>query len=113
MASPIRFLFDYVSPYSYLGSTQIRALAARSGREVDPVPVLLGALLDSTGVLGGAEVPVKRAYMHKNVTRLADMLGVPIEPPATHPFNPLVALRATIAVADRQARWRLVDALFR
>jgi 2-hydroxychromene-2-carboxylate isomerase len=37
------------------------------------------------------------------------MLGVTIEPPATHPFNPLAALRMSHAADD----WRLVEALYR
>ncbi len=112
MTRQVRFLFDYVSPYSYLASTQLRPLVARHGAEVEPSPVLFGALLTSTGSRGPAEVPVRREYMIHDVTRLARALRVPIAPPATHPFNPLVALRATYAV-EPTARWKLVDALFR
>jgi 2-hydroxychromene-2-carboxylate isomerase len=113
MADAIRFLFDYVSPYSYLASTQIRALAARHGRDVYAVPVLFAGILDATGALGPAEIPPKREYMFRDVVRLARALGVPIEPPASHPFNPLVALRATGCVDDPGDRWRLVEALYR
>jgi len=42
MPAPLLFLFDYVSPYSYLASTQVRALAARHGRQVEPVAVVDG-----------------------------------------------------------------------
>jgi 2-hydroxychromene-2-carboxylate isomerase len=113
MPSPLLFLFDYVSPYSYLASTQVRALAARHGREVEAVPVVFGALLTAHGTRGPAEVAAKRDYLFKDVIRLGRALSVPIEPPATHPFNPLVALRATVAIADAGMRWALVDALFR
>jgi 2-hydroxychromene-2-carboxylate isomerase len=113
MSSPLLFLFDYVSPYSYLASTQVRALAARHGREVEAVPVVFGALLSAHGTRGPAEVAAKRDYLFKDIIRLARALSVPIQPPATHPFNPLVALRATAAVADAGMRWALVDALFR
>jgi 2-hydroxychromene-2-carboxylate isomerase len=96
MPSPLLFLFDYVSPYSYLASTQVRALAARHGRQVEPVPVVFGALLTAHGTRGPAEVTAKRDYLFKDVIRLGRALSVPIQPPATHPFNPLVALRATV-----------------
>jgi 2-hydroxychromene-2-carboxylate isomerase len=112
MAGAIRFLFDYVSPYSYLASTQVRALGRRHGRDVDAVPVLLVGMLNATGSRGPGEVPLKREYMFRDVARLARMLGVAIEPPATHPFNPLAALRVTGCVPDRDARWRLVDAIY-
>lgn len=112
MSTPIRFWFDFVSPYSYLASTQIRALAARHGRDLEPVPVLFAAMLGATGSRGPAEIPAKRAYVHRDILRIARGLGVPIEPPATHPFNPLTALRATGCVDDRDARWRFIEALF-
>jgi 2-hydroxychromene-2-carboxylate isomerase len=109
----MRFLFDYVSPYSYLASTQIRAIAAAHGRTVTPVPVLFAAMLDASGSMGPAEIPAKREYMRRDVMRLSRALGVPIAPPATHPFNSLAALRATGCVDDGAARWAVVDAIFR
>jgi 2-hydroxychromene-2-carboxylate isomerase len=33
-AAPVEFYFDFASPYGYLASTQIDALAARHGRSV-------------------------------------------------------------------------------
>lgn len=108
----VRFFFDYVSPYAYLASTQIRALGERHGVEVEPVPVLFAAMLGSTGARGPAEIPVRREYMVHDVTRLARALGVPLAPPATHPFNPLAALRVTWA-ARPEDRWRLVEAIYR
>jgi 2-hydroxychromene-2-carboxylate isomerase len=112
MARRLRFYFDYVSPYAYLASTQLGALAARQSVELEPIPVLFAAMLASTGARGPAEIPARREYMLHDVTRLARALGVPIAPPATHPFNPLAALRATHAVPGEQ-RGRLVEAIFR
>ncbi|MGD0524332.1 MAG: 2-hydroxychromene-2-carboxylate isomerase [Polyangiaceae bacterium] len=111
--SPLLFLFDYVSPYSYLAATQMPPLAARHGRDVVPVPIVFGALLTTHGTRGPAEVPAKRAYLFRDILRIARALGVPLQPPATHPFNPLVALRATAMVDAPEARWKLTDALFR
>jgi 2-hydroxychromene-2-carboxylate isomerase len=117
MAAPsdrtVAFYFDYVSPYAYLASTRVREVAARHGRRVAAIPVLFAAMLDASGARGPAEIPAKRHYMHRDLERLARELGATIEPPATHPFNPLVALRATGCVPDAEARWRLVDAVYR
>jgi 2-hydroxychromene-2-carboxylate isomerase len=112
MDTTMRFLFDYISPYSYLASTQIRAVAERHGRSVEAVPVLFAGLLDATGARGPAEIPAKREYTFRNVLRLARALHVAIEPPATHPFRPLTALRVTGCVADARLRWKLAEALF-
>jgi 2-hydroxychromene-2-carboxylate isomerase len=51
MAS-VRFYFDFTSPYSYLASTQLDALAARTAATIDYVPVLLGGILKATGSVG-------------------------------------------------------------
>lgn len=110
---PLRFLFDYVSPYAYLASTQIRALAKKHGRAVEAVPVLFGPMLDASGARGPGELPMRREYMFRDILRLAKALGVPLAPPAVHPFNPLLALRATTVVTNREERWALVDRLFR
>jgi 2-hydroxychromene-2-carboxylate isomerase len=108
----IRFCFDYISPYAYLAWTQIHAVAARHGAEVEPVPVLFAGLLEANGTKGPAEVPAKRAYVFKDCARTAHRLGVPLAPPPTHPFNPLAALRATSVDLPASDRRALVDALF-
>lgn len=104
----LRFYFDYISPYAYLAWTQVHALAARAGREVEPVPVLFAALLDAHGTRGPAEVPARRHYLIRDTLRTAQRLGVPFAPPPAHPFNPLVALRVTTLAPQRA----LIDALF-
>jgi 2-hydroxychromene-2-carboxylate isomerase len=104
----MRFLFDFVSPYSYLAWTQIHAIAARHGRDVEPVPVLFAGILKARDARGPAETPERRAYLVRDVQRIAHALGVPIRPPPVHPFNPLLALR----VASRAPRRELIDALF-
>lgn len=110
--STLRFSFDFISPYAYLGWLQIHALAARHGREVEPVPVLFAALLNHFGHKGPAEIPPKRLYIFKNVLRLAHRLGVPLVPPPAHPFNPLLSLRVASLPLPAAERRSLIDALF-
>ena len=107
----VRFLFDYISPYAYLGWIEIRQIAERAGVVVEPVPVLFAAMLNTHGHLGPAEIAPKRIYIFKDVLRRAHRLGVPLVPPPAHPFNPLLALRVTTACAPDD-RERLMDALF-
>jgi 2-hydroxychromene-2-carboxylate isomerase len=110
--APLRFFFDYVSPYAYLAWTQLPALAERHGRTVELVPVLFAGVLNTLGTTGPAEIPSKRFYIYKHTRRIAHELGVPFVMPAAHPFNPLPALRMTAAVQDAEARRRLVSALY-
>jgi len=111
-ATTIRFSFDYISPNAYLAWEPLRALGERYGATIEPVPVLFAGLLEAHGQLGPAEVAPKIRWMFKNNLRKAALLGVPLNPPAFHPFNPLLALRVSslpLAPADRDA---LVGALF-
>lgn len=105
----LSFFFDFISPYAYIAWTQIHALAERNGVEVEPVPTLFAALLNAHGHKGPAEIPAKRVYVFKDAYRKAHAFGVPIAAPATHPFNPLAALRMA-AVAPRR---EVIDALYR
>jgi 2-hydroxychromene-2-carboxylate isomerase len=109
---PIRFLFDYISSNAYLAWTQLHALAARHGREVEPIPVLFAGLLGAHGQLGPAEVIPKALWMARNNLRKAALLGVPLAPPAHHPFNPLLPLRISSLPRPPEVRKRLVDGFF-
>lgn len=108
----IRFHFDFLSPYAYVAWFRVHAIAERHGRAVEAVPVLFAALLAAHGTRGPAEVPAKRIYVWKDAVRSAHAAGLPIGPPPSHPFSPLLALRAVASVDDPAARRRLVDALF-
>lgn len=111
MADPIRFLFDYISPYAYVAWYGVRALAAKHGRPVEPEPILFAALLDAHGQLGPAEIPAKRRYVFRDALRKAHAHGLALSPPPRHPFNPLPALRIArlLSGPDRDAA---IDACF-
>ena len=99
--APLLFYFDFISPYAFLAWTQIRGIAARCEREVEPVPVLFAGLLNAHDQKGPAEIPAKRRYLFKDIARKAHRLGVAsVAPPPAHPFNPLLPLR--IASLPRQ-----------
>jgi len=114
VASPLVFYFDFISPYAFLAWTQIRDLAKRCERAVEPVPILFAALLDAHGQRGPAEIPAKRQYLFKDVARKAHRLGVSsVTPPPAHPFNPIHALRVASLPQAPEERERIIDALYR
>ena len=108
------FYADPISPYVYIAWHRLAALQhERPGLAVHVRPVLLAALLGHFGQLGPAEIAPKRVFTFKDILRRCDQLGLPLRGPATHPFNPLTALRAVIAApeADRgHALGAIVDA---
>jgi 2-hydroxychromene-2-carboxylate isomerase len=59
MSAPLDFYFDFASPYGYLASTQIDALAGRYGRTVAWRPIVLGAAFKETGARPLTQTPLK------------------------------------------------------
>ena len=77
MAAPIDFFFDFSSPYGFIGSEKIEALAARHGRSVAWHPVLLGVVFKQTGAAPLTQVPLKGDYSKRDFARSARFHGVP------------------------------------
>jgi 2-hydroxychromene-2-carboxylate isomerase len=108
----LTFYFDYISHNAYLAWTQIGRLCEKNELVLEPVPVLFAGMLRANGQLGPAEIPDKSLWMLRDVIRKAKQLDIPIAPPASHPFNPLAALRATCTDLTGEQRFALVTALF-
>lgn len=117
MADPIEFWFDFTSPYGYLASERIEAVAERHGRELVWRPVLLGAIFKTTGGAPLTEAPMKGPYSLHDFARSAREHGIAFAQPATFPVGAVAAKRAVVhvrgdaALADRTAA--LVHATYR
>jgi 2-hydroxychromene-2-carboxylate isomerase len=111
----VAFFFDFSSPFAYLASTQIEAVARRAGASVRWKPFLLGALFKA---IGTADVPLftmpepKRVLAGLDMTRWAAHYGVPFTFPSRFPMSTVKALRVILQVPDAQ-KPPLVHALFR
>ncbi|WMJ70463.1 2-hydroxychromene-2-carboxylate isomerase [Stenotrophomonas sp. 24(2023)] len=105
--TPLRWYFDFVSPYSYLHWQKLKRLPQFG--QIVPVPIAFGAVLHHLGNLGPAEIPAKRRFMYRQLAWTAEQEGVPLRFPPGHPFNPLAALRLCLAAGAGSAA---VDALF-
>ncbi len=108
----IEFWFDYISHNAYLAWHRLQTMAETEGFVLRAEPVLFAGLLNHYGNKGPAEVPEKNRWMLRNVLRKAALNGIPIRPPASHPFNPLLALRSTLVVDEGPQRNAFVSALF-
>ena len=100
-AAPIDFYFDFSSPYGYLASTQIDALAERHGRTVAWRPFLLGAVFQHTGSRPLLDIPMKQDYAMIDMPRMARLFGVPIRMPSNFPFMAVPACRAFYWLVDQ------------
>jgi 2-hydroxychromene-2-carboxylate isomerase len=102
MAMPreMDFYFDFSSPYAYLASTRIDAIATRHDKTVRWRPFLLGAVYKATGY-HPLEQPAKREYFLRDLARSARLLGVKLATPESFPENLVAAARATYWIDDR------------
>lgn len=94
MPAPIDFYFEFASPYGYLASLRIDAIAAAHGREVTWRPIMLGAALKLTGSQPNVNAPLKGDYLRRDVPRFARLLDAPLVFPPVMPMNSLAASRA-------------------
>lgn len=116
--SPIRFWFDFASPYAWFAMDRLDALAARHGRAVELRPFLLWAVLGKQGIHPPGEAPAKWDYIVRDMKRSAAFFGLPYVHPEKIPFSAHRAARLFHAIhavdparADRLAR-AILRALF-
>jgi len=109
-APPIAFYFDFSSPYSYIASEWVEALAARHGRTVNWHAILLGATFQVTDIKSPVSYPLKREYTLRDFERSACYAGVPFKNPENFPIPTQNAARISWALkddlgADRASQW--------
>jgi 2-hydroxychromene-2-carboxylate isomerase len=104
------FHFDVISPYAYLAFEQLPEALAGCSYAVDYRPVFFPALLQHHGHKGPAEIEPKRAWTFRQVHWLAAQLGIPLDTPAQHPFNPVALLRLIVACGPNR---HVVETVFR
>ena len=110
----ISFYLDFVSPYAYLAFEKLPEALQGLSYAVDYKPVLFAGLLKHHGQLGPAEIRPKRDWTYRQVLWLGHSLGIPLQMPAAHPFNPLALLRLAVACGSQGTANRYVcETIFR
>ncbi len=108
------FYFDVISPYAWMAFVQLPAALEGHSYSVRYQPVVFGAVLSHHGQLGPAEIPAKRDWTYRQTLWLARSLGVDMQFPSRHPFNPLALLRLGVACSANGSPNRYVtEQLFR
>jgi len=114
---PVRFYFDFISPFGYFASLRIDELARRYGREVEWTSMLVGvSVLKVMGIPPIIELPLKGPYVINDAQRYARQHHVPFKRASPSPTSrPVEAGRvfAWANEADPAAAKRLAGAIFR
>ena len=116
MPAPIEFYFDFSSPYGYLASERIEAVAQRHGRTVRWRPMLLGAVFKETGAAPLTSIPLKGEYSRRDMARSARFHGIDgFRIPSRFPIATQAAARIVLALepASPELATRVAKALYR
>lgn len=97
------FWFDVVSPFAYLAFERLPQVLQGQSWEVEYRPLLFAGLLKHWGQKGPAEMAPKRRFTYRQVQWLAEKNGIALRFPPQHPFNPVSALRAAVALESLDA----------
>ncbi len=104
MPAPIDFYFDFSSPYGYLASEKVEALAAKHGRSVNWHPVLLGVIFKQTGAAPLTQIPLKGQYSQRDMMRSAKFHGVTaFRMPSKFPISSQAPARLVLWAQQRDA----------
>jgi 2-hydroxychromene-2-carboxylate isomerase len=118
MKQPMRFYFDFASPYAYFALRPLQKLAAEYDRAIEYRPMLLWAVLKAHGIAAPLDSPVKRDYFVTDMMRSAAFHGVPYIHPVNLPFSSHLAARLFYAIvaqrpdAAQALTQQIFDALF-
>lgn len=111
----LEVFWDFSSPFAYLGTTQLAALAARTGAVLVEKPILVGGLFKAIGTPSvplATFSPEKQAHVAKDLDRWAAYWGVPFRFPSRFPTSSVLALRVWLALPEA-ARAGFRDRVFR
>ena len=117
MQPRVQFLFDFGSPNAYLCHKVLPALQARTGVEVEYVPILLGGLFKLANNRSPAEafrdIPNKRAYDRLEIDRFVARHGLDRFRMNPHfPVNTLKIMRGAVAAQRLGCFGAYVDAVY-
>lgn len=97
----IKIFYDTVSPYSYFALLILERYIKLWDISLTLKPILLGAVMKSTGNNPPATLPVKAKFLFKDTPRIASLLRVPYKPSRNFPANTLTAQRLLTSVPDQ------------
>jgi 2-hydroxychromene-2-carboxylate isomerase len=115
VSGAIDFYFDFASPFGYIMSEHIDAVAAKYGRVVVWRAMLLGPAFKVSGTVPVLGMPVKGEYFKIDFARSARYHGVAFRLPSRFPLMTTLAARAFMWVNDRDPAKakQLAHAIFR
>ena len=112
MPKTIEFLFDVGSPTTYLAYRRLPAIAARTGANIDYIPVLLGGIFKATGNAPPGLGASRGRWMQVDMARYAAREGIMLAQNPDFPINTITMMRMLTAARGTAEFAPLLEALF-
>ncbi|MBC7521475.1 MAG: 2-hydroxychromene-2-carboxylate isomerase [Sandarakinorhabdus sp.] len=112
MPKTIEFLFDVGSPTAFLAHRRLPAIVARTGAQVDYVPVLLGGIMKATGNAPPGMVVPRGRWMGIDMARYAKREGITLAMNPDFPINTMLMMRMLTAAKGTPDFAPLLEAFF-
>lgn len=110
----VSFWFDVISPWSYIASTRIAAVAQRHGIAVDWRPLHLGHLMKAVdGMRPMEQSPARKAWYLQDVVDHMAEAGLAYHPHPAQPLRPSRALRCIAHAVDEDTADAFVQTVMR
>lgn len=99
----VNFYFDFISPYTYLASTQLAALSTEYGVIFEWLPVNLPKLMKQAGNVSPVSIKSKAIYSLRDLKRWAAYLDVPFKliRPGSFDSRPALRIAGALQGEDR------------
>ncbi len=104
MHKPIRFYFDFASPYAYFSLDAITKLAAEHERTVEWRPILLWAVFKAHDIAPPMQAPAKASYFVTDMARSAAYYGLPYRHPEKLQVSSHLPARLYYAIAEHDRK---------
>ena len=112
MIKPFEFYFDFGSPYTFLAHKEIRRIEKENSINMKYMPILLGDLLNFSGIKANADIPIKAKYMIKDCKLWAEKYNITFKFNNYFPINTLNLMRCVLVAEKKDFAQNLINKVF-
>ena len=111
MTKPLKFYFDFISPYSYLAYKKLRSINKDNGIKVTYNPILLGGLHKLGGITAPAFNERKMKNMKNDCELVAKKNNIEFKWNQKFPINSLYLMRGYLTI-DNELKNKFFEVCF-
>ena len=112
MIKPFEFYFDFGSPYTFLAHKEIRRIEKENSIKIKYMPILLGGLLQSSGIKANADIPIKGKYMIRDCKLWAEKYNIEFKFNSYFPIITLNLMRCVLVAKKNGFAQNFINKVF-